>query len=74
MRTAPMMLSLQGVIYSFPVTCKDGKWAIVQVGCLLQCRLVMWGRGPCMWVCSVCLACCWDSGVQEQVAGTLTAF
>lgn len=24
--------ALQGVIYSFPVTCKDGKWSIVQVG------------------------------------------
>ena len=24
--------ALQGVVYSFPVTCKDGKWSIVQVG------------------------------------------
>lgn len=23
----------EGLIYSFPVTCKDGKWSIVQVGC-----------------------------------------
>lgn len=23
----------KGVIYSFPCTCKDGKWSIVQVSC-----------------------------------------
>ncbi len=24
------MCALQDVVYSFPVTCKDGKWSIVQ--------------------------------------------
>jgi hypothetical protein len=31
----------EGLIYSFPVTCKDGKWSIVQVSQGLLCVLVV---------------------------------
>lgn len=36
----------KGVIYSFPVTCKDGKWSIVQAsGQLALQASAFWGRG-----------------------------
>jgi malate/lactate dehydrogenase len=47
----------EGLIYSFPVTCKDGKWSIVQVGseCCLSVLVVVSGV-------SVKVACCVERG------------
>lgn len=41
----------KGVIYSFPVTCKDGKWSIVQVCVRMGVFVRGVGRGVHACVC-----------------------